>query len=73
MVTALTMARLPLSAERAHELGFVNELADKGSLEATVARLMSVADLELKANFGGRPPQNYADAIAAISAKLYPQ
>jgi enoyl-CoA hydratase/carnithine racemase len=37
MVTALTMARRPLSAERAHELGFVNELADEDSLEATVA------------------------------------
>jgi len=37
MVTALTMAGRPLGAERAHELGFVNELADEGSLEATVA------------------------------------
>jgi enoyl-CoA hydratase len=37
MVTALTMAGRPLSAERAHELGFVNELADEDALEATSA------------------------------------
>jgi enoyl-CoA hydratase/carnithine racemase len=36
-VTALTMARRSLTAERAHELGFVNELADERVLEATVA------------------------------------
>lgn len=36
-ITALTMSGRPLGAERAHELGFVNELAAEGSLEATVA------------------------------------
>jgi enoyl-CoA hydratase/carnithine racemase len=36
MVTALTMAGRPLTAERAHELGFVNELADESVLDATV-------------------------------------
>jgi enoyl-CoA hydratase len=37
VVTALTMARRPLTAERAHELGFVNELAEESELDATVA------------------------------------
>ena len=37
MVTALTMARRPLTAERAHELGFVNELAEESELEAAAA------------------------------------
>jgi len=40
---------------------------------ATVARLESVADLELKGHFSGKPPKNYSEAIAAISSKLYPR
>ena len=57
-----------MSAEALRDAGI-----DPIMTEATVKRLLSVADLELKANFGGRPPKNYADAIAAISAKLYPE
>jgi crotonobetainyl-CoA hydratase len=38
LVTALTMARRPLSAERAHEVGFVNELADADAIEAVARR-----------------------------------
>jgi len=38
LVTALTMARRPLSAERAHEVGFVTELAGADELEGA-ARL----------------------------------
>jgi 3-hydroxyisobutyrate dehydrogenase-like beta-hydroxyacid dehydrogenase len=57
-----------MSAEALRDAGI-----DPIMTNATVARLMSVADLELKASFGGRAPSNYLDAIAAISAKLYPQ
>lgn len=38
VITALTMARRPLSAERAHELGFVNELAVEEEPEAAARR-----------------------------------
>jgi enoyl-CoA hydratase/carnithine racemase len=34
VVTSLAMAHRPLTASRAHELGFVNELAAEGELEA---------------------------------------
>jgi 3-hydroxyisobutyrate dehydrogenase-like beta-hydroxyacid dehydrogenase len=57
-----------MSAEALRDAG-----VDPIMTDATVARLLSVANLELKASFGGRPPQNYADAVAAISAKLNPE